>query len=396
MELAAQAYTVLQQLCSGTNISVALISGKTSFKEDQRHLIGQTLDLKSRLKRFRSDSISPANPATSRSFCTFPPPASVDILVATPGRLVDHLDYTPGFSLASLQLLVLDEADRLLMSYADWLPKLAAHLPSDSPDVLPVPSYRGSQLVPALSLLTGISRVRKLMFSATMTRNPEHLAMLQLQAPTVLSFTASAAAKYSLPPTLQQYVVKLKQSGIGAEQPLALVLLIDRILNSGKEEPRVLVFAPSVEAAHRIALLLAGMKLEAVRDFSASLSLKQRAAILRDFKTGAIKVLICSDLMARGLDLSGITDVINYGPPPYLRTYIHRVGRTARAGRPGDAYTILRHDQLFYFQKLFTKSKLPIPEKYPFHESSLKSFRKPYEHSLAQLKKKNDSINQLN
>jgi len=121
-----------------------------------------------------------------------------------------------------------------------------------------------------------------------------------------------------------------------------------------------LCFTSTVESTHRLALLLK-LLLEAtansisVAEFSASLSPKERTSLMRDFKARKIKLMICSDVMSRGLDIEDVELVVNYDVPSYITTYIHRVGRTARAGREGTTYSIARFEEVHHFKQILSK-----------------------------------------
>lgn len=98
---------------------------------------------------------------------------------------------------------------------------------------------------------------------------------------------------------------------------------------------------------HRLYLLLKTFGLFSVAEMSSSIGQAQRQKILSSFKTGKTKVLICTDQMARGMDVEGITCVINYEPPRQFRIYLHRAGRTARAGQKGVVYTMLAKEEVY-------------------------------------------------
>merc|ERR1711871_1053851 len=115
---------------------------------------------------------------------------------------------------------------------------------------------------------------------------------------------------------------------------------------------RVLIFTSSRENTHRLYLLLhlyGGIRVE---EFSSSLGTRKRRDIIEQFRCGMLHALVCSDAMARGMDLEGVEHVVNYDPPTHPRTYVHRAGRTARAGASGTVYTLLRRQEVRHFREL--------------------------------------------
>ena len=403
IELADQATIVFERLCQGTRLHVVQLSGHTSFAMDQAKLLlgsrGGKQAAAATAKQSKTDAKEQERETGEKeaaekrtegvsSMAVFSSRSRANIVVATPGRLVDHLTYTPQFSLKDLRFLVLDEADRLLMSYTDWLPKLAAALPLPDPTLLPLPAYQSSLLTPSLRLLTGSAgRVRKLLFSATLTHNPEHLAAVQLSAPRQMSFGSSASAKYAIPPRLQQCCVPLHDTGLGAERPLVLAGLLKQLLEASAES-QVLVFASSVDTAQKLHKLMAAMRFKNTAVFTASLSNAKRSQLLSSVKAGTVRVLISSDLMARGLDIATISHVVNYDAPTHLRTYIHRVGRTARAGRPGIAITLLLPEQTEAFNHMLSKAEINSLDAFDMDWDRLQPMKGPYHSALGVLRNK--------
>lgn len=269
----------------------------------------------------------------------------LDVLVTPPGRLVAHLRETqPGFSLARLQYLVVDEADRILrQSYQNWTPQVVAAAGARRPRTA-VGELGASR-----------RRLKKILISATLTRDPARLAGLFLHAPRMLAAASDAEApsperaRYLLPEGLAETVVPVAS---GDAKPLALRALLR------KTDTPVIVFTASVEATHRLFLLLSSMDAaERKRDerdenanffktifaeYSSFAPQAARAEALRAFAAGDARVLIASDAATRGLDVDRVGAVISYDAPTHLKTYVHRVGRTARAGLRGVAYTLCR------------------------------------------------------
>ncbi|KAJ2786201.1 ATP-dependent RNA helicase dbp6 [Coemansia javaensis] len=340
-DLARQVRDSFAFFCTGTDLRVGLATGDASLPREQHALV--------------PDMGSPLAGGSS----------AVDILVCTPGRLVDHLASTPNFTLQHLEFWVMDEADRLLgEAYQEWLPKVQASI-----EAAPVPSLdehggaiprpdactRRSRSAGLGALARPAARVQKLLFSATLTQNPAKLARLRLARPLYISVTGKGAGgTYAFPPTLDEFYATCPQD----EKPLWLIYLLwERRIRGG------VCFTKSLEAAHRLAQVVQtwaavvpdgswpGEKI-VVAEYSSDLPPAQRAQTMRLFKQGKISLLVCSDLIARGMDIDQIAAVVNYDVPTHMSQYTHRVGRTARAGRHGAAYTLVAAPQAFHFKKM--------------------------------------------
>ena len=291
----------------------------------------------------------------------------LDVLVTPPGRLVAHLRETqPGFSLARLQYLVVDEADRILrQSYQNWTPQVVAASGARRPRTA-VGELGASR-----------RRLKKILISATLTRDPARLAGLFLHAPRMLAAAADGAspspsARYLLPEGLTEAVVPVAS---GDAKPLALRALLQRT-----GDTPVIVFTASVEATHRLFLLLSSMDAAERRrdererasdastnapsrgfrlaEYSSFAPQAARAEALRAFAAGDARVLIASDAATRGLDVDRVGAVVSYDAPTHLKTYVHRVGRTARAGLRGVAYTLCRPAEEAPFLAMTSKADL--------------------------------------
>ncbi|WBW74605.1 ATP-dependent RNA helicase Dbp6 [Schizosaccharomyces osmophilus] len=295
--------------------------------------------------------------------------STVDILVTTPGRLVDHIQNDNTFTLQHLRYLVIDEADRLLdQSFQSWADVVMTEI--DHPKCLQMmdneTSSQKQNVAPYFlsSLPTALphhldSPLQKLVFSATMTRDPSKVATLRLRDPRLLLVQSEGvdiddgeeiegdAIIFSVPPTLKEYRVS-----VSAEKPILLHQLIhSNNLNN------VLCFVKSNEGAARLHRLLEIINGIEGKNYpcglvSGNLSRDERKKMLNGFASGELKLLVCSDLMARGIDVANIEHVINYDPPSSLRRYVHRIGRTARAGRNGYAWTLVQDHEGHHFSKL--------------------------------------------
>ncbi|XP_057769951.1 DEAD-box ATP-dependent RNA helicase 10 [Salvia miltiorrhiza] len=243
------------------------------------------------------------------------------IVVATPGRLIDHLSNTKGFSLRTLKYLVLDEADRLLNEdFEKSLDQILSEIPRER---------------------------RTFLFSATMTNKVKKLQRACLKNPVKIE----AASKYSTVDTLkQQYAfvpAKYKEC--------YLVYILTELTGSTS-----MVFTRTCDATTLLAYILRNLGFKAI-PINGHMTQSKRLGALNKFKAGECNVLICTDVASRGLDIPSVDVVINYDIPTNSKDYIHRVGRTARAGRSGVAISIVNQYEVeWYFQieKLIGK-KLP-------------------------------------
>jgi len=230
--------------------------------------------------------------------------AGVDVLVATPGRLLDHLS-APYASLKNIEYLVLDEADRMLDM--GFLPDIKRIL----------------KMVPA--------KRQTLLFSATMPAPIAALTKEMLHNPLMIDL-----GRRSLP------AVGITQAVYPVKQDLKKDLLL-ALLDRG-EMAQALVFTRTKHRANRLAeqLVKRGIKAERIHG---NRSQSQRTAALAGFKNGHYKVLVATDIAARGIDIEALGHVVNFDVPQAPDDYIHRVGRTARAGEVGDAFTFVAPDE---------------------------------------------------
>jgi len=229
-----------------------------------------------------------------------------DVVVATPGRLVDHLRNTVAFDLDGLEVLILDEADRLLdMGFKDEIMELVRLCPRERQTML---------------------------FSATLNSNVTDLVDLSLKEPIRIKVDA-----VSVVDTLTQEFIRVRPQNDTQEWREAVVIAL---CARGFKAGRCIVFMPSKKQAHRLMILFGLLKLKAA-ELHGQLTQQQRLDALDLFHEGKVDFLIATDLAARGLDIKGVVAVINFNMPRQLERYIHRVGRTARAGRKGIAVTLI-------------------------------------------------------
>ncbi|KAL4691578.1 hypothetical protein H8957_003294 [Semnopithecus entellus] len=362
-ELAQQVSKVFNIYTDATPLRVCLITGQKSLAKEQESLVQKTAD------GYR---------------------CLADIVVATPGRLVDHIDQTPGFNLQQLRFLVIDEADRMIDSmHQSWLPRVvaAAFQSEDPADPCALLQRRQAQAVTAASTCCPQMPLQKLLFSATLTQNPEKLQQLGLHQPRLFSTGLAHrgledtdgdgdSGKYAFPVGLRHHYVPCSLSS----KPLVVLHLV---LEMGFS--RVLCFTNSRENSHRLFLLVQAFGGVDVAEFSSRYGPGQRRKILKQFEQGKIQLLISTDATARGIDVQGVELVVNYDAPQYLRTYVHRVGRTARAGKTGQAFTLLLKVQERRFLQMLTEAGAPELQRHELSSKLLQPLVPRYEEALSQL-----------
>ncbi|MFC1911899.1 DEAD/DEAH box helicase [Chloroflexota bacterium] len=225
--------------------------------------------------------------------------SGVEIIVACPGRLLDHL-WKGTISLSGLEILVIDEADRMF-------------------DMGFLPDIR--------NILTCIMNKRQtLLFSATMPAGIRRLVREILQDPVTVQIGRTLPAK-----TVSHVLYPVQQH--------LKTALLKEILN-GTQTESVLVFTRTKHRAERVARQLVRFGCR-VTSLQGNLSQNQRQAALTGFRNGSIKVLVATDIAARGIDILRISHVINYDMPESTDDYIHRIGRTGRVDKNGDALTFV-------------------------------------------------------
>ncbi|KAI1655183.1 DEAD-domain-containing protein [Daldinia decipiens] len=236
------------------------------------------------------------------------------IVVATPGRLLDHLEKTKGFKLSNTKYLVIDEADRLLdMDFGPILDKLLKFLPRER---------------------------RTFLFSATMSSKVESLQRASLRDPLRVSISSN---KYQTVSTLQQYYVFIPHM----HKDVYLIFLVASEF-TGRS---TIIFTRTVYETQRVAIFLRYLGFGAI-PLHGQLSQSARLGALNKFKSGSRDILVATDVAARGLDIPKVDVVINYDLPQDSKTYIHRVGRTARAGNAGQALSLVTQYDLEIYQRI--------------------------------------------
>jgi ATP-dependent RNA helicase DDX51/DBP6 len=454
-ELVRQAREVCDLCCAGSDLKVQSAVGSRPLKAEQDDLVGicQRYDpgLAERCRRNAGlyvdgcdynpamDDVVLPNGKAALLGHTIIYESKVDILICTPGRLVDHIRSTPGFTVEDLEWLVIDEADKLLdQSFQGWISVVQDRLRREK-------SFDDLTMDHKIGRRIGAWRhqrvVRKVMLSATMTRDLSKLNNLKLRKPKLVMMediespehnesqgdTAnvqdSVETNYELPPTLKETVIP---AGEGGEKPLYLHHLLESIVLNAREgdssairssslsstssssealsgpesassdaqsesslssgagsdsspdesldtRPRsrtsaprsavagsaqarnirgALIFTKSNEAAMRLTRLLTLLHppyAELVGTLTSTQPSAQRKTTLRAFNAARLSILVASNLVARGIDIPRLAHVVNYDVPASVRDYVHRVGRTARAGQPGQAWTLLADKEARWF-----------------------------------------------
>lgn len=328
-----------------------------------------------------------------------------DILVATPGRLTYHVQHTSTLDLTHVRYLILDESDRLLQeSYDHWLSVLMPRLGNPPPKVpedsntcyRPLTGVLALAIVPSAASMASSDyatasdeRIRKILVSATHSQNPTYMVHLDMRHPIMFRVKPSVTSavhkisgegamlkeRFNVPATLSEtaYVVKEIQ-----EKPAALLHLLgwtkvqtgNHAINGvHRRDGGKLIFTHSTESAHRLCRLLelcayALHRAVPIFEMSGELSAERRREVVKFTKNSykddngeEAPIIVCSDLLSRGMDIFTIDCVINYDSPVHIRTYLHRAGRTARAGRSGSVITLLLAKQVRHFRMMIHEAE---------------------------------------
>ncbi|KAI1465191.1 uncharacterized protein F4812DRAFT_462034 [Daldinia caldariorum] len=267
-ELAIQCHAVATRLASHTDIKFCLAVGGLSLKVQEAEL------------RLRPD-----------------------VIIATPGRFIDHMRNSASFSTDTIEILVLDEADRMLEDgFADELNEILTTLPKSRQTML---------------------------FSATMTSSVDRLIRAGLNKPVRVMVDSQRKTNDKL----EQKFVRLRPGR--EEKRMGYLIHVCKTMHT----ERVIIFFRQKKEAHRARIIFALFNLSCA-ELHGSMNQAQRIASVEAFRDGKVSFLLATDLASRGLDIKGVDTVINYEGPQTLEIYVHRVGRTARAGRSGVAITL--------------------------------------------------------
>ncbi|KAM5351213.1 hypothetical protein ACJ41O_003936 [Fusarium nematophilum] len=267
-ELAIQCHAVATKLAAYTDIKFTLAVGGLSLKVQEAEL------------RLRPD-----------------------VIIATPGRFIDHMRNSASFNVDTVEILVLDEADRMLEDgFADELNEILTTLPKSRQTML---------------------------FSATMTSTVDRLIRVGLSKPARVMVDSQKKTVG----TLVQEFVRLRPGR--EEKRMGYLAYVCKTLYT----ERVIIFFRQKKEAHRARIIFGLLGLSCA-ELHGSMNQTQRISSVEEFRDGKVSYLLATDLASRGLDIKGVDTVINYEAPQSLEIYVHRVGRTARAGRKGTALTL--------------------------------------------------------
>jgi ATP-dependent RNA helicase RhlE len=252
----------------------------------------------------------------------------VDVVVATPGRLIDLIEQR-AFNLSGVEIFVLDEADQMMdMGFIVPLKRLVKMLPKDR---------------------------QNLFFSATMPKEIADLGGQFLNDPVQVS----VAPQSTTAERVTQYATFVNQAEKQA--------LLHRTI-ADEDIERALIFTRTKHGADRVVRFLAGAGIPAVA-IHGNKSQPQRTTALQAFRQGKVKLLVATDIAARGIDIPGVSHVINFELPNVAEQYVHRIGRTARAGADGIAISYVAEDERSYLRSIekMTRVKcdiVPLPENF--------------------------------
>ncbi len=270
----------------------------------------------------------------------------VDILVATPGRLIDLIEQRI-LTLSQVEILVLDEADQMLdLGFIHALKQVI-------------------KLVPA--------KRQTLFFSATMPKAIRELADRFLTDPAEVRVAPAATTVERV----EQYVSFVAQ----AEKQALLTMMLGVGFSEKGSMDRVLVFTRTKHGADRVVKLLGGNGI-AANAIHGNKSQPQRERALAQFKAGEVKILVATDIAARGIDVSGVSHVINFELPNVADQYVHRIGRTARAGAAGAAVAFCADDERPFLRDIekLTRQKIevvPLPQNFVSESIRIRNTRAP-------------------
>ncbi|MBF0594580.1 MAG: DEAD/DEAH box helicase [Candidatus Omnitrophica bacterium] len=242
------------------------------------------------------------------------------VIVATPGRLIDHVTERHTLKLDGVSVLVLDEADRMFdMGFAPQIEQILRFVPKDRQTML---------------------------FSATMPREIMALTSRHMKLPIHIEVARSGTVATNV--TQELYIINREQKN----------LLLQKLLASCRGS--VLVFSRTKHGARKITMDLKKININAA-EIHSDRSLGQRKAALEGFKVGRYRVLVATDIAARGIDVKNIELVVNYDLPDDADNYVHRIGRTARAGTQGRAISFATPDQFEEVRSIQKLVQIDIP-----------------------------------
>ncbi len=310
-----------------------------------RELAGQIADSARAYGQFAGMKVATVFGGTSINMNRRDVSRGVDVLVATPGRLIDLVEQR-ALSLREVEILVLDEADQMLdLGFIHALKKIVTMLPA---------------------------RRQTLFFSATMPPAIRQLADKFLTDPAEVRVAPAATTAERV----DQFVSFCRQD---EKQALLTIMLRVGFGDRGNMD-RVLIFTRTKHGADRVVKLLAGNGIAAAA-IHGNKSQPQREKALAAFRSGDVPILVATDIAARGIDVSGVSHVINFELPNVPEQYVHRIGRTARAGAAGVAVSFCAEDERPYLKDIekLTRQKVdvaPLPANFNQEANRIKATRK--------------------
>ncbi|XP_043216874.1 probable ATP-dependent RNA helicase DDX47 isoform X1 [Amphibalanus amphitrite] len=252
------------------------------------------------------------------------------VIIATPGRLVDHLENTKGFTLKSLKCLVMDEADRILnMDFGVEVDKIVKAIPRERQTFL---------------------------FSATMTKKVKKLQRAALRD----AVKVEVSSKYQTVDKLQQYYLFIPAK----YKDVYLVHILNELAGNS-----FMVFCGTCNTTLRLSFLLNALGLPAI-PLHGQMNMNKRLGALNKFKSKNKSILLATDVASRGLDIEHVDVVVNFDIPTHSKEYIHRVGRTARAGRAGRSITVVTQYDVELYQRIEHLIGKKLPQ-YPAAEDEV-------------------------
>ncbi|KAJ2904337.1 hypothetical protein MKZ38_008253 [Zalerion maritima] len=261
---------------------------------------------------------------------TFEYVSTVDLVIGTPDRLIEHAMFSKGFNLEQCKWMVLDEADKLLEDDGSFHRlMLQLHLPT----------YREKHL-----------HMRTVIVGATLTRDLNLLNAMKLRNPRMVIIGKQSMR---LPDTLKEALVKVTRDDA---KPLFLIDLLEKIDDDAvdKSQQTILIFVHDNLNVSRLRFLISELnpKLASqVGTLTSKMLTTERKQVISQITNHRLRIVVASDLASRGLDIQGLDHVINYDVPNSVETYVHRVGRTARAGKEGSSWTLVSGKEMPWFKR---------------------------------------------
>ncbi|CAD8118896.1 unnamed protein product [Paramecium sonneborni] len=313
-ELALQCFEMFQMLNQFSNCTAALVIGAVPIQQQEAEL-----------RRYP------------------------DIIIATPGRIVDILKNSFSIDLSSIEVLVLDEADRLMeMGFEAEIKEILQQTPRDRQTVL---------------------------ISATLKATVQQLSLLALHKPVKVSVDFVGGLAYGL----KQYILRIYSDDEKDREATLLALLQNQFTD------KTIIFVRTKHDCHRLSIIL-GLKHLSSCELHGNLTQQQRIQAYEDFKEAKYKFLLATDLAARGLDIANVKAVINYEIPYETSRYIHRIGRTARIGNQGVSVTICLQKEVSKFKQMIKESKQKLYQ-FKFNLDSINIIKSEIQQLEPKLKK---------